>query len=270
MAMPSALDVQLTFQPQDPHGIWRALCLDFKAAHKRIRVHAREQGTLLFRVAGKLYYYTVCHFGARFSSYWWQRAAGLITRTLHALLAGNAHKAWIYVDDLLMILLNHRLHEDACLVVLLLASINAPMSWKKAQLADTVTWCGWTFDLRLQQVWLASVKLEKLRLQLHDLLQHPKCQRKSLESTLGLLMWATTLCPFLRPLLSTLYRDLHSGRGTLKSIPARLWHQFLHALDDAAKIVGCPPGLWLARGARITAVGPRHVIPCCSSWFLHR
>jgi len=72
-------------------------------------------------------------------------------------------------------------------------------------------------------------------------------------------MWATSLCTFLRPMLSTLYRDLHSGKGTLKSVPARLWQQFLHALDDSCKIVRCPPGLWLVRGARIVAVGARHV-----------
>ena len=30
MALPSALDVQLSFSPHDPLAIWRALCLDFK------------------------------------------------------------------------------------------------------------------------------------------------------------------------------------------------------------------------------------------------
>ena len=100
MALPSALDVQLSFSPHDPLAIWRALCLDFKAAHKRMRVKkASEHGTLLFRVAGLLYFYKVCHFGARFSSYWWGRAAGLITRILHALLQDRPHRAWIYVDD---------------------------------------------------------------------------------------------------------------------------------------------------------------------------
>ena len=259
MSMPSALDVRLSFAPPDPHGIWHALCLDFKAAHKRMHVLDSEQGTLLFKVAGQLYFYTVCHFGARFSSYWWQRAAGLITRILHALLSNRPHRAWIYVDDLLALLLKQHMHEQACLIIILLASINAPMSWKKAQLADTVTWCGWTFDLHAQQVMLASAKLEKLRAQLHALLQHSKCPRKSLEACLGLLMWVTTLCTFLRPMLSPLYRDLHSGKGTLKSIPARLWSQFLHALDVGAKIIACPPGLWLPRGARITSVGSRPV-----------
>ena len=62
-------------QRNDPLAIWRALCLDFKAAHKRMRVKASEHGTLLFRVAGLLCFYKVCHFGARFSSYWWGRAA---------------------------------------------------------------------------------------------------------------------------------------------------------------------------------------------------
>ena len=259
MALPSALDVQLSFSPHDPLAIWRALCLDFKAAHKRMRAKASEHGTLLFRVAGLLYFYKVCHFGARFSSYWWGRAAGLITRILHALLHDRPHRAWIYVDDLLSLLWHAQAHEQACLIILLLASINAPMSWKKAQLADSVTWCGWTFDLQVQQVWLACAKLEKLRMQMQALLKHPKCARKSLEACLGLLMWATTLSTYLRPMLAPLYRDLRSGKGTLKSIAPRLWPQFLHALDASAKVVDCPPGLWLQRGSRITAVGARNV-----------
>ena len=50
-------------QRNDPLAIWRVLCLDFKAAHKRMRVKASEHGTLLFRVAGLLCFYKSLPFG---------------------------------------------------------------------------------------------------------------------------------------------------------------------------------------------------------------
>ena len=73
-------DVWRSFQPQDPRGIYVAASLDFKAAHKRVKVHESEQGLLLFAFQGVLWRYVVCHFGAKFSAYWWQRVGGLITR----------------------------------------------------------------------------------------------------------------------------------------------------------------------------------------------
>ena len=63
---------------------------------------------------------------------------------------------------------------------------------------------------------------------LQELLRRGKLQRKKLEAVLGLLMWATTTCPRVRPYLAPLYRDLRSAVGTLKAdSPA-----FLHAVSD--------------------------------------
>ena len=66
---PSALDVARTFLPEDEFAAWSGLSLDVQAAHKRIKVRMQDQGTLLFRFAGKLWHYCVCHFGAKFSTY---------------------------------------------------------------------------------------------------------------------------------------------------------------------------------------------------------
>ena len=102
--LPTSMDVARTFLPEDGYGQHVGLSLDFKAAHKCVKVRADEQGCLLFQHAGKLYHYTVCHFGAKFSAYWWQRVGALLLRIMHALLARFAHKAWLYVDDLLAML----------------------------------------------------------------------------------------------------------------------------------------------------------------------
>ena len=73
VALPSSLDVHRSFLSSDLHGSWTGIALDVKAAHKRIKVSPAEQGALLFEWQGTLYYYTVCHFGAKFSAYWWQK-----------------------------------------------------------------------------------------------------------------------------------------------------------------------------------------------------
>ena len=116
--------------------------LDFKAAHKQVKVREQDQGMLLFEFAGQLYGYTVCHFGARCSAYWWQRLGALLLRIAHQLLAQQPHKAWLYVDDLLAALVRSGDLQLALLVVLLVC-LKSPISWKKAALGDLLVWCGW-------------------------------------------------------------------------------------------------------------------------------
>ena len=80
---PSAHEVMRSFQRRDAYGNWIALALDIKAARKTVKVKPQEQGTLLFEVDEALRYYTVCHFGAKFSAYWWSRLGAMLTRIAH-------------------------------------------------------------------------------------------------------------------------------------------------------------------------------------------
>ena len=227
VSLPTALDVQRTFLQGDRHGNFIGMSLDFKAAHKCVKVHRKEQGCLLFRVDSQVYHYTVCHFGAKFSAYWWQRVGGQLLRIAHALLQQHGHKAWLYVDDLLAMLAQATWQQQAVLLTFFISAINAPISWKKAQLGHRITWCGWTFHLDIEALHLVEGKLAKLRDQLDKLAKSKKILRKHLESSLGLLMWATSTCPHLRPYLAPLYKDLRSGHGTLHQVFARDWQRFV-------------------------------------------
>ncbi|CAE7197288.1 unnamed protein product [Symbiodinium sp. KB8] len=255
VAMPSALDVQRTFSTADPFAQLQGLSLDFKAAHKSQKVRPAEQGTLLFRVADKLYHYTVCHFGARFSAYWWQRTGSLILRSLHALLCQHPHKAWLYVDDILAMFRRQHFAQPVALTVAFLTALHAPTSWKKAQQGNTITWCGWTFCFRTETVALMQSKLQKLREQLQRLRKAAKVHRKDLEACLGLLNWATTLSPHMRSFMAPLYKDLHSTAGTLHSIAPSAWSAFYDCLDQNAKLGSTPLGSWLPRQAQLLEVG---------------
>ena len=244
VALPSALDVQRSFLHGDAFGDMRCTALDFKAAHKCVKVAPQEQGTLLFEVESQLYHYTVCHFGARFSAYWCARVGGLITRILRSVLQSYGHRAWLRVDDLLMLFRAADHAQGTCVTVALLSIVNAPVSWKKAQVGPLATWCGWTFNF----------SLESLRL------REPKMQRRSpaTTETLGLLMWATSTCQHLRPYMAPLYRDLRSGAGALKQVHAPQRQSFL-ALDEKATVIAQPAGLWLPLKGKVTKLGSSDV-----------
>ena len=121
ISLPMASDVRLAFLPEDTHSSFVGASFDFKAAHKQIQVHPSEHGLLLFRVANTLYHYRVCHFGARFSAYWWQRTGAFLLRLLHGILALHPHRAWLFVDDLLAALHRSDAHAQLALMVVFFA-----------------------------------------------------------------------------------------------------------------------------------------------------
>ena len=111
----------------------------------KVQVRPEEHGLLLFAFQEKLYHYRVCHFGGRFSAFWWQRTGAFLLRQVHGLLAWKPHKAFLFVDDLLCALVRAGFRHFA-LVVLFFCAIAAPISWKKAQFQDSLIWCGWEIN----------------------------------------------------------------------------------------------------------------------------
>eukprot|EP00439_Symbiodinium_sp_Y106_P035117 s7754_g4.t1 len=77
--------------------------LDVATAHRRILIRSSDRGLLCFRHRQKLYQCLTLNFGARVSSFYWARAAGLLVRLIHRLIRVR-HSAQIYVDDLSAIL----------------------------------------------------------------------------------------------------------------------------------------------------------------------
>ena len=91
----------------------------------------------MFSMEGHLWHYSVCHFGASFSAYWWGRTVALLVRILHQLI-WSSHAAWNYVDDLLfrMIRSTSPLHAPLTCVFLMLGL--GPMSWDKMRVGSTL------------------------------------------------------------------------------------------------------------------------------------
>ena len=157
-----ASDLALSTQPEDTPGAFIGASIDFKAAHKQVQVRPEEHGLLLFAFQGKLYHYRVCHFGGRFSAFWWQRTGAFLLCQVHGLLAWKPHKAVLFVDDLLCALFRDSAPDMFALVVLFFCAIAAPISWKKAQFQDSLVWCGWEINFSHDTIQLVSAKLTKL------------------------------------------------------------------------------------------------------------
>ena len=77
VALPSSLDVRRSFMASDRYSRGVALLLMSKQRTKGSKCDPLIRA-LLFAWQGKLYSYTVCHFGAKLSAYWWQRIGAQI------------------------------------------------------------------------------------------------------------------------------------------------------------------------------------------------
>ena len=251
VTLPMAADLRLATQPQDSHGAFIGASLDFKAAHKQVKIRPEERGLLLFSHREVLYHYKVCHFGARFSAYWWQRVGAFLMRHIHSLLSFMPHKAWLYVDDILAALWKAQAREGLALMVIFMQVINAPISWKKAQCEACIQWCGWEINFDHDTIKLSQNKISKLVQLIGEILQKPKVCRKLLERTIGLMVWASSISLHLRPHLAPLYADLYSPPGSQYAVPAPLWQTFRSALSNDLQLPACPSGLFIPPGARI-------------------
>ena len=240
VALPMASDIRLATQAPDHHGAFVGASIDFKAAHKQVKVREEDHGLLLFQHNDKLYYYRVCHFGGRFSAYWWQRVGAFLLRQVHHILSLMPHKAWLYVDDLLAALWRPSAIDGLALLIIFMQVINAPISWKKAQCQACITWCGWDVNFDYDTIQLTKGKISKLQEQIAELLRQPKACRKLLERTIGLLVWATSISLHLRPYLAPLYSDLNSPPGSQYAIPAPIWQIFRSSLTDQLQMHTCP------------------------------
>ena len=193
-ALPSALDVQRSFLREDCFGNMRCTALDFKAACKCVKVAPHEQGALLFEVEAQLYHYI---FGARFSA-----MVGPGWRTHRSRPAPHvakfSHRAWLNVDDLLLLFCSAEHARATGRTVAFLSVLNAPVSWKKAQVGRTATWCRWTFDFSLESLRLHAPKLLKLREQLARVAQSKKIPRKKLgaHARTFVLIWRRSIATF--------------------------------------------------------------------------
>jgi hypothetical protein len=234
------------------------MSLDVRKAHKRILVIFEEQGLLMFRHRGKLYYYSVCHFGGSFSAYWWSRFGALTMRLGHQFLF-CWHNGYLYVDDYLWKFMRETAALQSTLLVVLFMLLGIPMSWKKCALEDSITWTGLVVNFGMGFFELPEVKMQKVSVFLAKVASTTKMERLQLEKGVGLLLWVTDVFSYLRPWLCLFYQSLARAHPTLVSCNrAQLEDLLLHCADDL-RVTGQPALLHVAPGWKLLAVGGRTV-----------
>ena len=179
-ANPSLMDVRRSVPISDSLDQLVALVLDVAKAHRRMLIRPADRGLLCFRHAGRLYQSITLNFGARVSSFFWARCAGLLMRLLKRLLRVR-HSSWIYVDDLLSLFDRLSAPLWASVVVVLLLCLKIPMSWHKGTLSPSVVWIGWQMDFECFTVRLDPSKLSRLVALANQLLSSRTCPVRDLE-----------------------------------------------------------------------------------------
>ena len=254
MVLPTVDDVRAAFQPFDVGTSQTGFSLDIQAAHKQVRLLPQDQGLVMFSFQNRYFHYKVSHFGGRFSAFWWSRVGALLLRLLHHYIHFS-HKAYLYVDDLFLLTHPNSIRELVWVSVAFLMLLGTPISWKKAQVGDYITWIGWKFDLRFLTVQLVPEKTQRLLDNILSLLTAKSVSAKKLEQLLGMLIWFTAVAKHLRPHLAPLYKCLYTPPATLFSIPAASWPSFVNTLNPQAVICLEHPHCILPLGGKVIEMG---------------
>ena len=221
-SLPSLQDIESAFPLRQDSEEVGGFSLDVKGAHKTSRVRERDRGLLGMRQQERLLFYRVCPFGARFSSHWFARIGGFLTRALH-LLVWLPHVLLLYVDDLLFFQNSKVLPLSASLILAFCTCFSIPLSWRKLQLGPTITWIGWELNFACGCFTLPEAKRMKLHSLVQECLRHRFVSKRVLDKLLGLLQWILHGFPALRPWLCSVYDDLHRPLGTNISINPTFW-----------------------------------------------
>ena len=241
---PSLMDVRRSVPVSDSLHRLLALVLDVAKAHRRMLIRPADRGLLCFRHAGRLYQSITLNFGARVSSFYWARCAGLLMRLLKRLLRVR-HSSWIYVDDILALFDRVSAPLWASVAVVLLLCLRIPMSWHKGTLSPSVVWIGWQMDFECFTVRLDPSKLSRLIELAKQVLNSRTCPVRDLERLTGKLLWLSSLFRCFRPTLAPLYADQHSFTPVLTAVSPDKWQALCDAVDS---------NLFLLRSVGIAAI----------------
>ena len=129
----------------------------------------------------------------------------------------------------------------AALLCVLVLCCRIPISWKKLELASTISWIGWRFHFSSGFVELPMNKLDKIRRYLQQLSQSSRTTRKDLEKFIGIMMWVTQLFPYMRIWLHYSYKDLYAIPATHFSIDRDHWPAVAPCLTDDLVFHTRPP-----------------------------
>ena len=187
--------------------------IDVKSAFKRILLHPSEFPYALFSIAEKWFFSKSCPMGMRASPYHWCRLNGLILRLTKRLLQTYLHGSLMYVDDSLFAAQLSTFAQVFSVILIFLRLIGTPISFKKLAAGFLCDWVGFRLDFSRRRAYLSQARLDKLEIQMQDLLAQGLQSRVPLSSFRQLtyrMMWAAQSFPMSKSFLHAFFSILKS------------------------------------------------------------
>ena len=245
------------------------LTIDVSKAHKRLRIREDEWGLLLFQHRGKLYHFSVCHFGARFSAGWWSRMGTVLIRICHQFLFIQ-HGGWLHVDDFLFLLEATTAPLKATCLCCFLHLLRCPVSWHKIALGRQVRWTGLGIHF-FSCFWQIPKEKRDEALQILRKVsrQGNRNERADLEPFVGRLMLLADSMPALRPWLPDFYLALAKPAATLLPLSRIQFEEAISRVFDTfvvtshAELSGLRQGWRIITVARKDVESPQEAVEIC-------
>ena len=222
--------------------------VDVKGAFKRLKLLPSEYGRAVFYFDGSWYVYVVLPFGMRASAYHWCRFYGLIHRVLKRLLQCFFHGSAMYIDDSLYCARVSQYADVFALILVFLGVLNVPLSWRKLYVGTLLDWVGFRIDFHAQRVFLSSVRLLKLRVQMEQLVTMPRVPVSEFRKLVFRMVWVCQIFPMAKVFLHGFFATLKSqvaATGFIFRVKHLehvfdLWYELIEAavVWDAAGLAG--------------------------------
>ena len=213
-----------------------------KDAHRLIPVDERDWHLLGCRSmeGGPVFVNTTGTFGVSSAAYWWGRLAGAVIRLCHY-YAGSRFPMWLSIvaDDLLAISAGQFIRA---FVLVLFLVIGLPLSWKKIERGESMSWVGYEVLLREEKLGVTEKRALWLGSWYAKLLEEKVAKVGRFQEGLGRAAFVCSalecVVPFLAPLytFASLY-DPESTRPLPLYVLATL--QFLKGQLARRRHFGC-------------------------------
>ncbi len=230
---PTAGDVKRLQREQGTTSPAVGLAIDVKEAHRLPPVHEEDwhHQTCRATSSGPIVVYMFGVFGFASSAYWWARLGGALVRTLLR-VAPRCAALWalLMADDLKLESTSTDAKRWIVWSIVLLRMLGVPLSWKKLQGGNELTWIGYSVRLWDLSLGISASRAAWATAWLRRASRDGVVDIGDLRSCLGRLSFIAGAMEYERPFLAPLfsYVSLYPSNG-IRAVPlyARLIMTFI-------------------------------------------
>ncbi|CAE8634678.1 unnamed protein product, partial [Polarella glacialis] len=158
-------------------------------------------------------------------------------------------------------------HKLPLTILLFLAALGLPLSWKKTGIGISNTWLGYQVNITNRTAHLTPTKQITITAILRKLAEGKPHSHKEIESLVGRLLWTTYICPTLRPFLQPLWgwMKVITTSGRPSALLRLLATTMLYLIEQPATTINPTPDFHILHGA--TDAGANSHEATIGGWF---